>query len=163
MATDEFSLITKHFGSLFGNILMRGSVKSVTPDFVLFILIKRNGIQKSLFLHTLMKGRIKSRHLFDFRQQFGNGINSVQKRSAVQRQQIAGLTGLCQNIFVNNHRLVKILAAVPHPMSYGVNLFHALNRPGEQHVQNFFNRLDMIMQLNVLNQLFILVNRHADA
>ena len=48
-------------------------------------------------------------------------------------------------------------------LSYGVNLFHALNRPGKQHVQNFFNRLDMIMQLNVLNQLFILVNRHADA
>ncbi len=117
MATDEAPFVPDYFFSLFGRIVMRGAVKSITAELIFFIIFAWYSVKICRFFHTLMICAVKRCHLQYARKQRGGCFQPVHKCRPVQRQQRYGIINFLHYIFVYHDRAVKIFAAVPHSVA----------------------------------------------
>ena len=92
-------------------------MKPITPDAILFGIAVRQRIQPRLWLQGLVKAGIEHRDLRHTWKQVSSGLYAAQIGVVMQRSQGGDLADLCHHTLIDDHRLLKEVAAMSDPVT----------------------------------------------
>ena len=87
-----------------------------------FIVLVGKAVQKCLWLHGLVKCRIKYPHHQGVRHQFTAGLHPHQIGRIMQGRQVITLRHGMNDFFADDNRASELLPSVDQPVSHHVNL-----------------------------------------
>ena len=138
---------------------MRGAVGAVLADGVLLVQLVGQGVHVSLRRQRLEKRRIehgnhrRARHVLEAR------VDAHERRLVVQRRELRQLVDLLDDVVVDKHRAIEVLASLHDAMAYRIDFLErvdGLRRPARQRFEDERHRIVMIGHLGI-DDLFVLI------
>ena len=102
-------------------------METIAAHTVLLVQLVGNGIHISLGRHGLVEGGVEHADLGQTRYQLLHSVDTLQVGRVVQWSQVRALLEGLQYLVGEYYRLVELLAAMHHTVSYGINLVKTLD------------------------------------